>query len=105
MEDLESFVIAPVQQLPRYPNPYSLYALRLIFLNYIMLLSDLLRNTNNTHEDYSTLAKAVEKIREVTIYVNEQKREAEDAATIASKLSLIRGKCPNLAAPYLLFEI
>jgi len=83
MEDLDSFLIAPVQQLPRY----------------IMLLTDLLRNTSSTHDDFGTLTQAVNKMKDLTIYVNEQKRVSEDAATVAAKQALIRGKCPNLSAP------
>eukprot|EP00026_Physarum_polycephalum_P001287 Phypoly_transcript_01288.p1 GENE.Phypoly_transcript_01288~~Phypoly_transcript_01288.p1 ORF type:complete len:1072 (+),score=298.27 Phypoly_transcript_01288:159-3374(+) len=84
-EDLESFLIAPIQQLPRY----------------IMLLTDLQRNTLSTHEDFANLTQAVERIKALTIYVNEQKRMAEDLATLQAKQAIIKGKgCPNLAVQH-----
>jgi len=84
-EDLESFIIAPIQQLPRY----------------IMLLTDLQRNTLSTHEDFANLTQAMERIKALTIFVNEQKRMAEDLATIQAKQAIIKGKgCPNLAVQH-----
>lgn len=83
-EDLESFIIAPIQQLPRY----------------IMLLTDLLRNTLSSHEDFANLTQAVERIKALTVFVNEQKRVAEDTATIQTKQNVIKGKCPNLAVQH-----
>jgi len=83
-QELESFVITPVQQLPRY----------------VMLLSDLLKNTAEDHADYPTLLTAVEKLRKLTTFVNEQKREVEDASAIVNIQQNIRGKFPSLLVPY-----
>lgn len=84
-EDLESFLIAPIQQLPRY----------------IMLLTDLLRNTLSSHEDFANLTQAVERIKALTVYVNEQKRITEDLATLQAKQAIIKGKSvPNLAVQH-----
>ena len=60
--DLASFLITPVQRIPRY----------------VMLLQDLFRNTPDSHTDYSNLNKALEKMRDVAEYVNEKKRVAEN---------------------------
>jgi len=87
-QELEYYIINPVQQLPRY----------------ILLLSDCLRNTQPEHPDFESLTQAVDKIRKVTSYVNEQKREAEDASAIVSIQQNIRGKFPTLLVPYRKFH-
>eukprot|EP00026_Physarum_polycephalum_P001533 Phypoly_transcript_01535.p1 GENE.Phypoly_transcript_01535~~Phypoly_transcript_01535.p1 ORF type:complete len:1058 (+),score=191.57 Phypoly_transcript_01535:98-3271(+) len=83
-QEIESFIITPVQQLPRY----------------VMLLNDLLRNTPIEHPDHGSLSSAVEKFRRLTSFVNEQKREAEDAAAIVQIQTNMRGKFPSLLVPY-----
>ena len=97
-----------------------------------MLLTDLQRNTLSTHEDFANLTQAVERIKALTIYVNEQKRYenirtkrkereerresnlllillnslAEDLATLQAKQAIIKGKgCPNLAVQYPLLSL
>jgi hypothetical protein len=59
--DLASFLIMPVQRLPRY----------------ILLLRELYKHTPPTHADEPLLAKAVEKVSAVAEFVNEKKRSAE----------------------------
>jgi len=78
-QDLESFLIHPVQQLPRY----------------ILLLNDLLRATTNDHPDHGTLVEATEKIRKLAATVNQKKKEAEDAAAVISVLQKITRKRPS----------
>ncbi len=56
MQELPSFIINPIQQLPRY----------------IMLLSDLLKNTLPDHPDYTNIATALGKMKKLTEHVNEQ---------------------------------
>ncbi|EFA83862.1 pleckstrin domain-containing protein [Heterostelium album PN500] len=84
-QELENLLINPVQQLPRY----------------VMLLADLIKNTNDDHPDHKALVEALEKIRAVTSYVNERKRDAEDAMTMVSIHQNLRGKIPsNFLAPH-----
>ncbi|PRP84669.1 hypothetical protein PROFUN_07919 [Planoprotostelium fungivorum] len=64
--DLQSFLILPIQRIPRY----------------VLLLKDLSRNTSEDHPDYSGLMEALAKIEDVAIYVNEKKREAENMTTV-----------------------
>eukprot|EP00824_Muranothrix_gubernata_P014919 TRINITY_DN3091_c0_g1_i3.p1 TRINITY_DN3091_c0_g1~~TRINITY_DN3091_c0_g1_i3.p1 ORF type:complete len:300 (-),score=58.80 TRINITY_DN3091_c0_g1_i3:10-909(-) len=59
--DLTSFLIKPVQRLPRY----------------VLLLTELLKYTPEDHVDYESLTQALNSIQGVADYVNEHKREAE----------------------------
>lgn len=59
---LQSLLIQPVQRLPRYK----------------MLLEQLLKNTDRDHIDYSALEKALNKIGETVMIINEKKREHEN---------------------------
>jgi len=59
--DLLSFLIMPVQRLPRY----------------VLLLKDMFRHTSEDHPDYEDLEQAFKGMEAVTSYVNEQKRNAE----------------------------
>ncbi len=60
--DLRSFLIQPVQRVPRYR----------------MLLEDLLNHTEEGHPDEEPLRDALEKVKEVAAHINEDKRKAED---------------------------
>lgn len=68
MKQIESFLIMPVQRLPRIE----------------MLLKDLLKHTDENHPDYFELSKAFEGISELTAFVNEKKREAENFEKMAA---------------------
>lgn len=59
--DLDSFLILPVQRIPRYN----------------LLLTELIKHTWTDHMDYDNLKKSLEKIQQVASYMNERKREAE----------------------------
>jgi len=54
-----------------------------------------LRATSAEHPDHSGLEEAVDKIRKLAAFVNEKKREAEDAATVVSVLQKITRKRPS----------
>ena len=54
----ESCLIVPVQRIPRYQ----------------LLIQDLLKYTEETHQDYPQLVQAVEKIKKIGDYVNERQR-------------------------------
>jgi len=84
MQDLEAFIINPIQQLPRY----------------IMLLSDLSRSTPKDHPDFNNITLALEKMKNLTTFVNEQKREAESVQAIVSVQQRVRGKFPTLLTPH-----
>ena len=74
--DLTSYLIAPVQRIPRY----------------VMLLEDLLKYTPQEHEDAEDLRAAVDKMREVADYVNEKKREAENLNKVLRVQEVLSGK-------------
>lgn len=59
---LQSLLIQPVQRLPRYK----------------MLLEQLLKNTDKDHMDYTALERALGKIGETVLFINEKKREHEN---------------------------
>jgi RhoGEF domain len=60
--DINSFLIMPVQRIPRYA----------------LLLSNLLKYTREDHPDHQALSEAVTKVKDVANYVNEKKKEAEN---------------------------
>jgi FYVE/RhoGEF/PH domain-containing protein 5/6 len=74
--DLASFLIMPVQRLPRY----------------ILLLRELYKHTPPTHADEPLLAKAVEKVSAVAEFVNEKKRSAE-------QLMQLHVRCSSSSSP------
>jgi len=66
--DLLSFLIMPVQRIPRY----------------ILLLGDLLKNTPKEHSDYKETETALQKTKEIAEYLNEGKRRAENASKVVA---------------------
>eukprot|EP01113_Clastostelium_recurvatum_P032068 TRINITY_DN4070_c0_g2_i7.p1 TRINITY_DN4070_c0_g2~~TRINITY_DN4070_c0_g2_i7.p1 ORF type:complete len:504 (+),score=185.83 TRINITY_DN4070_c0_g2_i7:192-1703(+) len=64
--DLASFLIMPIQRLPRY----------------VMLLADLLKNTPASHPDHANLTQALQRLKSVADFVNEAKRKAENAQKV-----------------------
>jgi len=60
--EMSSFLIMPIQRIPRY----------------VLLLSDLFKNTPENHKDHVTLKEALSKMEGVASYVNKKKREAEN---------------------------
>lgn len=71
--DLSSFLIQPVQRIPRY----------------VLLLSQLLRKTTAGTKVHAELYRAVEKMRQATHHLNEQKRDAENAEYVAKLCSAL----------------
>jgi len=61
---IEALLITPIQRLPRYN----------------LLIEDLLRNTPETHPDYSNLVEALKSTKEVADYINDSIRQAEQSA-------------------------
>jgi len=60
--EMSSYLIMPIQRIPRY----------------VMLLTDLFKNTPESHKDYQPLKDALTKMENVAQYVNKKKREAEN---------------------------
>eukprot|EP01114_Cavostelium_apophysatum_P021653 TRINITY_DN7619_c0_g1_i1.p1 TRINITY_DN7619_c0_g1~~TRINITY_DN7619_c0_g1_i1.p1 ORF type:complete len:750 (+),score=247.47 TRINITY_DN7619_c0_g1_i1:129-2378(+) len=66
--DLLSFLIMPVQRIPRY----------------ILLLTDLLKQTPKEHPDHAGISSSLEKIKAVADQLNEAKRKAENSNRVAT---------------------
>lgn len=75
-ETLESFLITPVQRIPRYN----------------LLIKEIVKYTWPNHPDYEDLLAAMDKIKEIAHYVNEKAREAENLTKIYTIQSNITGK-------------
>eukprot|EP01104_Vermistella_antarctica_P015413 TRINITY_DN5063_c0_g1_i1.p1 TRINITY_DN5063_c0_g1~~TRINITY_DN5063_c0_g1_i1.p1 ORF type:complete len:1160 (-),score=325.37 TRINITY_DN5063_c0_g1_i1:17-3496(-) len=80
---LNDYLIMPIQRIPRY----------------VMLLQELLKRTDQAHVDYDDIASALSKMREIAFRVNEEKRNAESSARLASLQTQISGKLEQLAKP------
>eukprot|EP01117_Protostelium_nocturnum_P006478 TRINITY_DN2334_c0_g1_i1.p1 TRINITY_DN2334_c0_g1~~TRINITY_DN2334_c0_g1_i1.p1 ORF type:complete len:1143 (-),score=430.50 TRINITY_DN2334_c0_g1_i1:283-3711(-) len=59
---LQSFLILPVQRIPRY----------------VLLLADLLKNTEKTDPDFNNLSAALEMIKELADYINANKHDTDE---------------------------
>jgi len=64
--NLDSFLILPIQRIPRY----------------VLLIQELLKNTPEDHEDYNGLSQALKEMRSVAEFLNEEKRNAENAIQV-----------------------
>jgi len=82
--DIYSFLILPIQRVPRYE----------------MLLGALLKATMDDHPDYTPLAKAKDKILGVNVFLNDQKRGAEERKEMFSHLQHYVGDLEVLMAPH-----
>eukprot|EP01095_Lingulamoeba_sp_RSL-Kostka_P017853 TRINITY_DN9529_c0_g2_i1.p1 TRINITY_DN9529_c0_g2~~TRINITY_DN9529_c0_g2_i1.p1 ORF type:complete len:247 (+),score=57.52 TRINITY_DN9529_c0_g2_i1:3-743(+) len=81
---LESFLIMPVQRVPRY----------------VMLLTDLLKNTWNDHPDHEDLKQALAKMKETGDFINESKRDSESIMKLHDICSKIKNsKIQGLFSP------
>jgi hypothetical protein len=79
---LPAYLIMPVQRLPKYE----------------LLLSELLRHTAEEHPDRANIELALQQIRETTLFVNENKRNAENLSRLLSLQNQI-SDCMNLFSP------
>eukprot|EP01117_Protostelium_nocturnum_P005387 TRINITY_DN1958_c0_g1_i1.p1 TRINITY_DN1958_c0_g1~~TRINITY_DN1958_c0_g1_i1.p1 ORF type:complete len:1618 (+),score=627.59 TRINITY_DN1958_c0_g1_i1:434-5287(+) len=75
-----SLLIAPVQRLPRYE----------------LLLSEMVKYTPQDHEDFDKITLALIKIKDVTEFVNNNKRKAENLQKILSIQSSLDGNVKSL---------
>ncbi|KAM9962511.1 hypothetical protein ACTFIR_005419 [Dictyostelium discoideum] len=82
-KDITSFLIQPVQRVPRY----------------YLLLTDLVKHTWEDHPDLKPLVGAAEKIKDVAAFLNERKREGENFQKFTEIQSILVGKVPQLFTP------
>eukprot|EP00041_Stephanoeca_diplocostata_P037736 m.1441789 g.1441789 ORF g.1441789 m.1441789 type:complete len:80 (+) comp25095_c0_seq4:2359-2598(+) len=59
---LEDHMITPIQRIPRY----------------ILLLSDLMKHTHETHPDHQLLAQCVVSMKAIARHINESKKRSEE---------------------------
>ena len=72
--DLSSLLIMPIQRVPRYK----------------MLLAQIMKHAR--HKDTVVLRRAIDHLEEVTMYINEQKRGAEELERVCAEVKQIIGK-------------
>jgi len=82
--DLTSFLILPVQRIPRY----------------VLLLQELFKFTPRRHVDHRALNECLCKMRDIASYVNEKKRDAENIHNVLNVQDKLVGKFENLALPH-----
>eukprot|EP01094_Clydonella_sp_ATCC50884_P025566 TRINITY_DN6768_c0_g1_i1.p1 TRINITY_DN6768_c0_g1~~TRINITY_DN6768_c0_g1_i1.p1 ORF type:complete len:935 (+),score=310.08 TRINITY_DN6768_c0_g1_i1:235-2805(+) len=73
--DISSFLILPIQRVPRYQ----------------MMLTDLLKRTEESHPDYANLQQAVSRIKDTAEFLNEAKRTSENLAKVVAIQSKLTG--------------
>jgi RhoGEF domain len=72
--DLMSYLIMPVQRLPRYE----------------LLLAEILKHTQEEDASYARISEALDKVRQIAQQVNERKRQMENSSIILSLQSRIQ---------------
>ena len=83
--DLNSFLIMPVQRVPRY----------------VLLLDAILKYTPHSHPEYPSLLQALDSIKAVATYVNEGKRHAENVSKLVDVQDRVSGSgVPQLVEPF-----
>lgn len=78
--DLMSYLIMPVQRIPRY----------------VLLLRELKKNTPEEHQHYEELGEAIEKVQEIASHINESKRKVENMSTLLRIQEKIHGLSDHL---------
>eukprot|EP00732_Lithocolla_globosa_P003747 Lithocolla_globosa_v1_NODE_3138_length_1755_cov_5.524706.p1 type:complete len:559 gc:universal NODE_3138_length_1755_cov_5.524706:1709-33(-) len=81
--DLMAYLIMPIQRIPRY----------------LLLLTELLKNTPETHQDRKFLQKSVEEMGIVATHVNVQKKSFDDMKVLEETQALLCGLDEQLAQP------
>lgn len=81
--DLKSFLILPVQRIPRYE----------------LLLRELIRKTPEDHADYAPLNEAFNKIKAISTLIDNRKDESVKLQEVMRIHAMLEPKVPNLIAP------
>ncbi|KAG2382824.1 hypothetical protein C9374_004791 [Naegleria lovaniensis] len=81
--DFCSFLILPIQRIPRYK----------------MLLSEILCNTPEDHVEYLSLQNAVKEIEKIASYINEQKRNFDNVRYMYEVYGMIDSIYPGFVQP------
>ncbi|RWS12216.1 Protein ECT2-like protein [Dinothrombium tinctorium] len=76
-QSLTELLIRPIQRLP----------------SVILLLTDILKNTEKSNSDYKQLSQAIERLKEVLMHINEDKRKTEGQIAMFDILNDIED-CP-----------
>jgi len=80
--EVNDHLILPVQRVTRY----------------VLLLQDLLKNTETTHPDYSNIVQALDMVRRLSAEVNEAKRK-EESMTKLFQIQKEVENCPVRSRP------
>lgn len=80
--DLLSFMIMPVQRVPRY----------------VLLLAEMIKCTPKSHVEYTLLNEALTKVKQVAMHINDQQREIEKMTKVLEVQNKITGTL-NLLEP------
>jgi len=78
--NLSAYLINPVQRVPRY----------------ILMLSDIVKHTNESHPDHEDLKKALEAVKDTAAFINESKRGAENMQKMREVQSSIEGEFDSI---------
>jgi hypothetical protein len=82
--DLMSYLIMPVQRVPRYE----------------LLLRELIRVTGKDHSEYPKLLEALDKIKNIAAHINETKRLVENMSKLLEIQNQISGDFGTLMVPH-----
>lgn len=77
---LKDFLIMPIQRIPRY----------------VLLLQQLKSKTDENHEDYEDISKALSTIESIAGYINNQKKDYEDKEKVTIIQQRLNPKCETL---------
>eukprot|EP01119_Soliformovum_irregulare_P019969 TRINITY_DN6410_c1_g3_i3.p1 TRINITY_DN6410_c1_g3~~TRINITY_DN6410_c1_g3_i3.p1 ORF type:complete len:678 (+),score=240.20 TRINITY_DN6410_c1_g3_i3:156-2036(+) len=67
-QDIESLLLTPIQRIPRYE----------------LLLTQMVKNTWPEHIDYENLVNALEQVKQAALFINVEKKQAEDKERVNS---------------------
>lgn len=82
-QEINSFLIRPIQRIPRYR----------------LLLKDLLKHTEEDHNDFQALSSAYKQVSDVAEYIEEKASEAERIGKLLDVQSRLLGNETSIAAP------
>eukprot|EP01113_Clastostelium_recurvatum_P039518 TRINITY_DN6041_c0_g2_i6.p1 TRINITY_DN6041_c0_g2~~TRINITY_DN6041_c0_g2_i6.p1 ORF type:complete len:1168 (-),score=332.78 TRINITY_DN6041_c0_g2_i6:54-3242(-) len=73
--DLASYLIMPIQRIPRYS----------------LLLQELLKHTRPDHTEYDKLGEALTKVKDIALNLNEKKRDSENKSKLFEITAVLEG--------------